>query len=120
MRTIRKTLLSCLLLLAGSALHAEPEAAPGPGRELFVARCTICHSIDYVEMHARFGSRQVWETAINKMRNAFKAPLTDEEARQILDYLERRYGPQRTIASSSMSNTSVAPGLIAGGAPRSP
>jgi len=71
-------------------------------------------------MHARFGTRQVWEASVNKMRNAFKAPLTDEEAKQILDYLERQYGPQRTIASSSMSNTSVAPGLIAGGEPRSP
>lgn len=108
------------LLLASSALQAEPEAAPGEGRDLFVARCTSCHSIDYVEMHARFGTRQVWETAVNKMRNAFKAPLTDAEARQILDYLERQYGPQRTMASNSMSNTSVAPGLIAGGEPRSP
>jgi hypothetical protein len=98
------------MLLASGALQAEPEAAPGAGREVFIARCTICHSIDYVEMHARFGTRQVWETAVNKMRNAFKAPLTDE----------RQYGPQRTIASSSMSNTSVAPGLIAGGEPRSP
>lgn len=108
------------LLLASTALRAEPEAAPGAGREVFIARCTICHSIDYVEMHARFGTRAVWETAVNKMRNAFKAPLTDEEAKQILDYLEKQYGPQRTIASSSMSNTSVAPGLITGGEPRSP
>jgi len=108
------------LLLTSATLQAEPEAAPGAGREVFIARCTICHSIDYVEMHARFGTRQVWEASVNKMRNAFKAPLTDEEAKQILDYLERQYGPQRTIASSSMSNTSVAPGLIAGGEPRSP
>ena len=122
MKTPKKIMLWQILtmLLASGALQAEPEAAPGAGREVFIARCTICHSIDYVEMHARFGTRQVWETAVNKMRNAFKAPLTDEEAKQILDYLERQYGPQRTIASSSMSNTSVAPGLIAGGEPRSP
>ena len=122
MKTSKKTMLWQILsmLLASTALQAEPEAAPGAGREVFIARCTICHSIDYVEMHARFGTRQVWETAVNKMRNAFKAPLTDEEAKQILDYLERQYGPQRTIASSSMSNTSVAPGLITGGEPRSP
>lgn len=115
--------LSLSLVLLGfwsATLRAEPEAAAGPGRELFVARCTICHSIDYVEMHARFGTRQVWETAVNKMRNAFKAPLSDEEARQILEYLERAYGPQRTIASNSISNTNVAPGLITGGEPRSP
>lgn len=106
------------------ASAAEPEAAPGEGRELFVARCSVCHSIDYVQMHARFGTRSLWEASVAKMRNAYKAPMSDEEARQILSYLERQYGPgsaaQRTTPSSSMSKTSVAPGLTAGGAPRSP
>jgi len=113
-------LLAVLLLGAAPMLRAEPEAAPGAGRDLFVARCAVCHSIDYIEMHTRFSSRALWESTLNKMRNAFKAPLTDAEAKEILDYLERQYTPQRTIASNSMSNTSVAPGLITGGEPRSP
>lgn len=102
---------------------AEPEAAPGEGRELFVARCSVCHSIDYIEMHSRFGTRALWEASVAKMRNAFKAPIADDEVRRLVDYLERNYGPtrvQRTTPSSSMSNTSVAPGLTAGGEPRSP
>ena len=74
--------------------RAEPEAAAGEGREIFVARCTSCHSVDYVEMHARLGTRALWEAEIAKMRNAFKAPMSDEEARQILDYLARQYGPR--------------------------
>lgn len=86
-------------LLVAAALpapvaRAEPGAAPGEGREIFVARCSSCHSLDYVEMHARFGTRALWEAQIAKMRNAFKAPMSDEEARQILDYLERQYGPR--------------------------
>jgi len=102
---------------------AEPEAAAGEGRELFLARCSVCHSIDYIEMHARFGTRTLWKASVAKMRNAFKAPISDDEARQLVDYLQRNYGPsraQRTTASSSISNTSVAPGLTAGGEPRSP
>ena len=71
----------------------EDEAAPGEGRELFIARCTSCHSVDYVAMHARFGTRALWEMEVAKMRNAFKAPLEDDEARQIVDYLVRAYGP---------------------------
>lgn len=106
------------------ASAAEPEAAPGEGRELFVARCSVCHSIDYVQMHARFGTRSLWESSVAKMRNAYKAPMSDEEAQRILTYLERQYGPggeaQRTTPSSSMSKTSVAPGFTAGGEPRSP
>jgi mono/diheme cytochrome c family protein len=71
----------------------EDEAAPGEGRELFIARCTSCHSVDYVGMHARFGTRALWEMEVAKMRNAFKAPMSDDEARQIVDYLARTYGP---------------------------
>lgn len=73
----------------------EPEAAPGEGRELFVARCSVCHSIDYVQMHSRFATRALWEGSVAKMRNAYKAPMSDDEARQILDYLERQYAQAR-------------------------
>jgi cytochrome c5 len=72
---------------------AEDEARAGEGREIFIARCTSCHSVDYVAMHARFGTRALWEMEVAKMRNAFKAPLSDDEARQIVDYLARAYGP---------------------------
>ncbi len=72
---------------------SEDEAASGEGRELFIARCTSCHSVDYVAMHARFGTRVLWETEVAKMRTAFKAPLSDDEARRLVDYLARAYGP---------------------------
>lgn len=115
------------LILAFSGIaRAEPEAASGEGRELFIARCSSCHSVDYIEMHARFGTRALWESQVLKMRNAYKAPMSDDDAKVIVDYLERYYGParvdlrQRTTPSSSISKTSVAPGLITGGAPRSP
>lgn len=108
-----------LLGMPGVA-RAEPEALAGEGRDLFIARCTSCHSLDYVEMHAAFGTRALWEMEVAKMRNAFKAPMTDDEARKIVEYLLAAYGAQRTIASSSISNTRVAPGRITGGEPRSP
>lgn len=113
-------LLGAWLIVTSSPATAEPEAAAGEGRELFIARCTSCHSLDYIEMHASFGTRALWETEVAKMRNAFKAPMSDEEARAIVDYLVAAYGSQRTIARSSISKTSVAPGRITGGEPRSP
>lgn len=78
---------------ASESSVSEEEAAPGEGRELFIARCTSCHSVDYVSMHARFGTRALWEMEVAKMRTAFKAPLSDDEARRIVDYLARAYGP---------------------------
>jgi mono/diheme cytochrome c family protein len=71
----------------------EDEAARGPGRDLFIARCSSCHSVDYVRMHAPFGTRALWEASVAKMRNAFKAPLDDDEARTIVDYLAVAYAP---------------------------
>ena len=96
-RFAMRVILLLVPMLAAAVLpvaRAEPEAAAGEGREIFVARCTSCHSIDYVEMHARLGTRALWEAEVAKMRNAFKAPMSDEDARQILDYLERQYGPR--------------------------
>jgi len=84
-----------------SLAQAETEARAGEGREVFVARCSSCHSIDYVEMHARFGTRALWEAEVAKMRNAYKAPLSDEEAKAIVDYLVRVYGPASTPASAA-------------------
>ncbi|MFM7624942.1 MAG: c-type cytochrome [Gammaproteobacteria bacterium] len=88
------------LMLPASAARPVPEdvAAPGPGRELFVAHCSSCHSIDYIRMHAPFGTRALWEASVAKMRNAFKAPVNDEDARAIVEYLTVAYGPQSPSA----------------------
>lgn len=92
-------------LAAVTSAHAEPGAEPearaGDGRELFVARCSSCHSLDYMDMHARFGTRALWEAEVAKMRNAYKAPLSDDEAKVIVEYLARAYGPASPAASVS-------------------
>ena len=36
-------------------------------------------------------NRAVWQKEVQKMRDRFGGPLTDEEARQILDYLDGNY-----------------------------
>ena len=87
----------------------------GEGRELFIARCSSCHNVDYIEMHARFVTRALWESQVTKMRDAYKAPMSDEDVKVIVDYLVRQYGPartdlgQRTTPSNSLSKTSVVP-----------
>ena len=81
----------------------EDQAAPGPGRELFIARCSSCHSVDYIRMHAPFGTPALWEASVAKMRNAFKAPLDDEDARAIVEYLSVAYGPESPAAKGPSS-----------------
>lgn len=86
----------------------EDQAAPGPGRELFIARCSSCHSVDYIRMHAPFGTPALWESSVAKMRNAFKAPLDDEDARAIVEYLSVAYGPESPAARAAIGRTGSA------------
>lgn len=63
----------------------------GNGRELTVARCVICHSVDYIEMVSPVMNRPAWEKTVRKMIDSFGAPVGKEEAQQILDYLSEHY-----------------------------
>jgi cytochrome c5 len=60
----------------------------GPGRDLTAARCAICHSVDYIPMNAPVMNRAGWEKSVRKMIDVFGAPITEDEAKQIVAYLE--------------------------------
>jgi cytochrome c5 len=83
---------------ASSAAPVAPAAAAevtalreGPGRDLTVGRCLICHSAEYIPSNAPAMNRAAWQKSIQKMKDKFGAPITDEEAQQILDYLDANY-----------------------------
>ena len=89
-------LLGVLALSMGSgSLAAEGEQSiqlkDGAGRDLTASRCVICHSLDYLPSNAPAMNRAVWQKTVQKMRERFGAPITDEEVKQILDYLEANY-----------------------------
>jgi cytochrome c5 len=63
----------------------------GAGRELTAARCVICHSLDYIPMNAAVMDRAGWEKSIRKMIDRFGAPVSEDEARQILEFLAQQY-----------------------------
>lgn len=63
----------------------------GEGHDLTVGRCITCHSIEYIPANAPAMDRAAWQKNIQKMRDKFGAPITDEEAKQILDYLSANY-----------------------------
>lgn len=87
------------LLAPALALSAGPRAPSeadvllkdAPGRELTMSRCTICHSLEYIPANAPAMDRGAWQKTVQKMRERFGAPLTDEEAQRILDYLDTSY-----------------------------
>jgi mono/diheme cytochrome c family protein len=76
---------------------APPETAtlaPGPNLELAQTQCGACHSVDYITTQPRSFAdpRAVWTAEVAKMRKAYGAPVTDEDAAKIVDYLVAAYG----------------------------
>ncbi|HEY1928901.1 MAG TPA: cytochrome c [Caulobacteraceae bacterium] len=68
--------------------------APGPNVETAQLQCGMCHSVDYITTQPRnfADPRVVWTAEVAKMRKAYGAPLTDEDAAKVVDYLVATYG----------------------------
>jgi len=95
--TMTKTtvlILSMTLLVAGLAFGKEltpagPQA--GAGKALFEAKCSICHPLSRPlgETQDRAG----WTADVTRMQKVNGCPITDEEAKAIVDYLVSVRGP---------------------------
>jgi hypothetical protein len=81
------------LVLAGSAAAQEAKIVlkDGPGKDKAM-QCAACHSLDYIQMNSRFLDKAGWTASINKMINAFGAPIAKEDVEPIASYLEQNYG----------------------------
>jgi mono/diheme cytochrome c family protein len=93
-RALRGAILLAALVGAWATAAADEDAIQlrdGSWRDLTAARCAICHSLDYIPGNAPVLDRAGWQKVIQKMRERFGAPITDEESQQILDYLAASY-----------------------------
>jgi hypothetical protein len=81
------------LLAAGAAFAQESKVQlkDGPGRDKANA-CLACHSLDYIQMNSRFLDKAGWTASVNKMINAFGAPIAKEDVEPIATYLAQHYG----------------------------
>jgi len=82
------------LMLAGLAIAAGEESIKlqdAPDRDLVAARCSVCHSVDYVQMNAPVFDRAGWQKSVRKMIDAFGAPINEDDARRIVEYLANNY-----------------------------
>ena len=92
--TVPVLAMGAILLLATAAIADESlvQLVEAPGKDLVVASCAICHSLDYVPMNSRFMDRKGWEASVNKMIKVMGAPIPPEDAAKIVDYLATQYG----------------------------
>lgn len=76
---------------AGAATDETVTLKAGPGHDLTAGLCMICHSLEYIPANAPAMNRGAWQKSIQKMRERFGAPISDQQAQQILDYLADNY-----------------------------
>jgi cytochrome c5 len=82
------------MLLAAPALADESQVTlkDGDGRQLVEANCSMCHSLDYIQMNSVFLDRKGWEASVNKMIKVMGAPIRAEDVPGLVDYLTKSYG----------------------------
>jgi sulfite dehydrogenase (cytochrome) subunit B len=95
MNTILKTgvaLAAGVLAVAASGDETQVKLTDAPGAELVRTHCSVCHSVDYVEMNSPFLKRAGWEAEVRKMIKVMGAPIPEAQVSPIVDYLARHYG----------------------------
>ncbi len=70
---------------------AQTGASTDRGKEVFEARCTLCHESDLTEQQRL--TRQGWSREVDKMIR-WGATVPDEEKAPLIDYLSANFGPR--------------------------
>ena len=63
----------------------------GPGMDPTSRYCRICHSLDYITTQQKFPKAK-WQGVVTKMIKTYGAPISDENAKIITDYIATYYG----------------------------
>lgn len=92
MRRIFSGALLLCFLVGAQAQEKPVQLAEGAGRETVETFCSVCHSLDYMQINAWFLDHQGWQNEVTKMIKVFGAPISADDARVIVDYLAQHYG----------------------------
>ncbi len=101
--------LACIAALGATAVAASKPAPPrgtasislpgdagmmfkpGAGLAAVQGNCLSCHSSAYVSTQPAL-TRAQWTAEVTKMKNVYGAPIADDAAPAIVDYLTAQYG----------------------------
>jgi hypothetical protein len=94
---LRNKFLVALVVLWSLPLMAT-ELPEGPGKNLVLAQCGVCHSLALVTQNRM--TRDKWDETITWMQETQNLWLIPPEMRNsILDYLEKHFSPQQDAPS---------------------
>jgi len=92
MRMIVAILAFSVITVSGfwhQALSSD-KAGEMNAQKLFESKCSLCHTIE--RPRSKNKTKADWEATVMRMKNTNGAPVTDEEARAIIDYLSGKHG----------------------------
>jgi mono/diheme cytochrome c family protein len=88
---IAAAMLAVALATNAAAQESKVVLKEGAGRDKAM-QCLACHSLDYIQMNSRFLDKAGWTASVNKMINAFAAPIPKQDVDAIATYLSEQYG----------------------------
>jgi hypothetical protein len=74
-----------------------------PGKDQLEANCLACHTAQPILTHDGF-TPQVWDSEVQKMREAYGAEISDEDAAWIIAYLTDNYSSEPISADNMLLN----------------
>jgi sulfite dehydrogenase (cytochrome) subunit B len=84
-----------LALAAAPMTYSLPDETatfmPGPGVEVAQANCMTCHSTDYINYQPPKKGDKFWAGEVTKMIKVYGAPISEDDAKTIADYLAATY-----------------------------
>jgi hypothetical protein len=92
MRTLALTIAGVSAVSGALAAETPVTLKDAPGRATVEDQCGRCHSLDYIRINSPFMNRQTWTAEVTKMIKAFGAPIAQNDAGTIVDYLTANYG----------------------------
>lgn len=78
---------------------AQLKPSTHPGYVVATQMCAICHSADYINQQPGKMTLTQWTAEVAKMQHAYGAPLSDDQVKQIGEYLAITYGSEKPAAA---------------------
>lgn len=113
-KSVRFVLITRLLFTAhlvtadAKQIQLPPEIAKLPeadlvGYKLAMQKCTICHSVDYIQFQAPGLNQAQWTSEVAKMKHSYGAALSASEIKSIGAYLAVVYGTAKATDSEVLA-----------------
>jgi hypothetical protein len=82
-------LVIVFLTVSGMPIYSAEESK-ADAKALFEQKCCTCHSIEISKSKKKTSNE--WESTVIRMKDVNGAPITNDEAKDIIDYLSKHYG----------------------------